>query len=90
MSEEHDSFADQVFSPLAVSDVPPVPEELETNVHRRLNTVLIISHLVEFAIHAIPETLGYFLRSVGHWMAFSITGKLTEQDANDDGNPMNE
>ena len=67
-----------LFNQLADSDVPPVPPQLDVQVHRRLNSALLTAHLLEFAWRALPQTLGTFLGSVAHLIMFTATGRFKE------------
>ena len=43
-----------LFDQLAGSDVPPPPPQLEGTVHERLNRALLIQHLWDFVLGALP------------------------------------
>ena len=67
---------DNLFEQLALSEIPPVPREFDLDVHRRLNSTLLIAHLFEFTWRAFPRAAGMMLASVLHLITFTITGHL--------------
>lgn len=68
-----------LFEQLRQRVVPPPPAELERDVHRRLNAVLLTTHLFDFAFHAIPQA--FVGLSIAAWnaIAYSITGRWDEK-----------
>ena len=73
-------MADAFFHQLAASDIPPVPDQLDEQVHRRLNTALLATHLFDFMWRALPYAFVTMLGSVVHFLAFTTTGQLKEDD----------
>jgi hypothetical protein len=49
---------------LAQTDVPPVPERLEEDVHHRVNRALLLEHVGEFALKTAPFCLLEFTRAL--------------------------
>ncbi len=77
MSTENDWNADDdFFSQLAVGEIPPVPDEIETQVHKKVNAVLLATHVFEFAFFAIPLACYAFGESVVHFLLLSLTGQM--------------
>jgi len=74
---EHDDF----FGRLAVADVPPAPTQIDREVHRRVNAVLLATHLGDLLLHVMPLAAATFARSVVQLMLFSLTGRY-EDNAN--------
>ncbi len=60
---------------LAESDVPPVPRELERSIHDRLNTLLVVGHLSDFLLRAIPHAVAHFAEAVGELAASTLGGR---------------
>ena len=71
-------MADPLFKQLTEIEVPPVPAGLDEQVHRRLNTTLLITHLFTFCWHALPYALGVLLGSVMYLLEFTATGRMNE------------
>jgi len=66
-------FLDQ----LAEADVPPPPSGLASDVHRRLNRVLLAVQLADLALRGTVYALGQFVRPVAHLIALTLTGRLS-------------
>jgi hypothetical protein len=71
-------MAHDIFEKLAKTEVPPEPPRLDAQFQQRLNKVLLMTHLVDFTLHALPRTAVGLLSSVMHLVALTLTGKGTE------------
>lgn len=69
-------MANSLLETLATHGVPPVPADLNKQVHQRLNRALLAAHLMDFALGAVPCLAVYFLRAVLHWIGSTITGRF--------------
>ena len=69
------AFEEMLASRLAVLEVPPVPDELDLRVRERLNRVLLTTHLIDFAIGAVPRTIVTLLNPVLHLIGITLTGR---------------
>jgi hypothetical protein len=67
---------------LAEHGIPPVPEELDERVHQRLNRALLVAHLVDLALGAVPWVAVHLFRGVCHLMEATLTGRF-EGDRSD-------
>jgi len=68
-----------LFTELAELPVPPVPANLDQEVHQRLNRVLLTSQLVEFCWQALPQTALAMLACFRAFLTLTITGKMTDK-----------
>jgi hypothetical protein len=67
-----------LFEQLAEQEVPPVPQTLSRGVHRRLNRALLVLHVVEFVLCALPYALVHFGRAVRGLFVQSISGRYPD------------
>ncbi len=68
-------FEGELAHQLAVAPVPPVPEELDTVVHERLNRALHIHHCITFLTLVIPAAIATLLNPIGHLVIHTISGR---------------
>ena len=68
-----------LFQQLAEKEIPPVPTGLDGQVHQRLNSMLLTTHLLELVWHALPYVLGVFMGSVLFLIEFTTTGRLNQK-----------
>jgi hypothetical protein len=61
-----------LFEKLAELPVPPVPERLRGEVHKRLNAVLTVGHVVDFAASALPAAAWELCRPLAFWLSQSL------------------
>lgn len=71
-------MAHDIFEQLAKTDVPPEPPRLDVEFKQRLNKVLLMTHLVDFTLHALPQTAFALSSSIMHLIALTLTGKGLE------------
>lgn len=69
-------MANSLLETLAARGVPPVPADLNKQVHQRLNRALLAAHLMDLAVGAVPYLAVYFLRAVWHWIGSTFTGRF--------------
>jgi hypothetical protein len=75
-----------LFDQLAESPVPPPPPGFDGVVHQRLNRALAVGHVLDFAVRAIPFACAEFVRAIGGFVVFTVTGsfpKHKEQQHNE-------
>ena len=60
---------------LPVTEVPPVPEELDTTVHLRLNRALLTSHWTTFVTAVIPLVIATMINPTGHLLIQTFYGR---------------
>jgi hypothetical protein len=65
-----------LFDRLSASPVPPPPAELDRGVHERVNRALLVGHLVDFALGAIPFAMRHFAAAVGGLIVLTVTGRF--------------
>lgn len=75
-------MAKGLLDSLAEHGVPPVPEELDERVHQRLNRALLVTHLFDLAVGAVPFLAVHFFRGVVHLIGSTFTGRF-ESDHSD-------
>ena len=68
-------FEVELAHQLATATVPPVPKELDTVVHERLNRTLHIHHCITFLTMVIPATITAMLTPIGHLVFHTISGR---------------
>lgn len=56
-------------------DVPPLPERFERQVHERVNENLIVWHLAELMLHALPYACLLFAQALWGMVRYSLSGK---------------
>lgn len=75
-----------LFEQLAETDVPPVPQRLESDVHERLNRRLLSLHVAEVLLRTLPFAVAHFAAALGHLVLLTLTGKSTSADPFNDTN----
>ena len=61
---------------LSQPDVPPVPETLELQVHRRVNHWLLIYHGIDLVFRGLPYAAFHLARAVLGLARYSLTGRF--------------
>ena len=74
---------DDLLEQLTKSEVPPVPESLDRQVHRRLNRTLLVIHILDFVLRGIPYAALQLARAVMGLVAFSLTGAFPGRRSKD-------
>jgi hypothetical protein len=68
-----------ILEQLAEMEVAPPPPEFDRRLHQRVNQSLMVQHVVDFAVGAVPWALWHFFRAVLGLVTFSVTGKFGEE-----------
>ena len=68
-------FEGELAHLLLVTEVPPVPEELDTTVHLRLNRALLTSHWITFLTAVIPLVITTMINPIGHLLIQTFAGR---------------
>jgi hypothetical protein len=68
-----------ILEQLAKLEVAPPPPEFDRRLHERVNQSLMVQHLIDFVVGAVPWALLHFFRAVVGMARFSITGKFEEE-----------
>jgi len=68
-------FEGELAHLLLVTEVPPVPEELDTTVHLRLNRALLTSHWITFLTAVIPLVIATMINPTGHLLIQTFSGR---------------
>ena len=68
-------FEGELAHLLMVTEVPPVPEELDTTVHLRLNRALLTSHWTTCATAVIPLVIATMINPTGHLLIQTFSGR---------------
>ena len=63
---------------LAEVEVPPPPQELDRNVHQRVNKLLLIAHLGDLALRGLLYAFMQFMRPTAHLFVLTLTAKPLE------------
>ena len=69
-------MATDLLEQLAKAEIPPVPETLDRQVHQRLNDTLLVLHVLDFMVRAVPYALLHFSRAVVGLVGYSLTSKF--------------
>jgi len=67
------------FEKLADAPVPPPPASFDTGLHARINRQLLVGHLLDFTLQAVPFAIVHFARAVGALAVTMISGKFTSE-----------
>jgi hypothetical protein len=75
-------MATNLFERLADVPVPPAPplKEFNTTLHERLNSNLLASHLIDFAMHGFGFAAFHFARAALGFVHLTLTGKFEVRD----------
>ena len=68
-------MANNLLEQLTHDTVPPLPEDFERQVHQRLNKRLLIDHLADLLLRALPVVALQFGRAVFGLMVFTHSGR---------------
>lgn len=69
---------------LRQQEVPPVPSTFDEEVHQRVNHRLVVSHLADLALHAMPAALFEFAKALVGLVRFSLASRA---DLDREGRP---
>jgi len=69
-------MAKSMLESLAAREVPPVPADLNRQVHERLNRALLASHLLDLALDGLPYLAIHFCRSIVDFLKFTFRGRF--------------
>lgn len=72
-------MAADLFQRLAEQPVPPVPTDLERQIHERVNYWLLAAHLAEFVLRAAPEAARHLIQALFAWGEYTLTGRWPEE-----------
>ncbi|HUS39921.1 MAG: hypothetical protein WBF93_18910 [Pirellulales bacterium] len=67
------------FDQLSETEVPPAPEDLAQQVHHRLNRVLVMMHIGDFLLRAVPTASLTFVKPVLAFFRYSCTGRFGQR-----------
>ena len=68
-------MATDLFQSLADTPVPPPPAEFDRQVHRRLNSWLVLGQLTDLAFRGLPYVFLHFARAMVGAVLFTVTGR---------------
>ncbi len=78
-ASDHDAnpshFEEELTRQLAVTEIPSVPVELDSEMRRRLNQALFASHWIDFLTVVIPGVIATLLNPIGHLIRQTFTGR---------------
>ena len=64
---------------LSKSDVPPPPDQLPDQIHRRLNRALVVLHFVDLLLRGLPWAAVKFLRPTLAFFKYTLTGRFEDR-----------
>ena len=76
-------MAGDLLERLSDEQVPVPPQELTRHVHHRLNPLLLILQLSEFALRAVPFAFFHFVRALAGAAVFTVTGRFISEGEDD-------
>ena len=68
-------MANDLLTRLADTPVPPPPVEFDRQVHRRLNSWLVVGQLTDLFFRGLPFVFLHFARAMVGAVFFSLTGR---------------
>lgn len=69
---------------LAVLEVPEPPQSLDLHVRQRLNRILLIHHLLDFLLGAVPRAFATLVNPLTHLVEHTLTGRSRRTPPTDD------
>ncbi len=65
---------------LADRKVCEPPPDFDRQLHQRVNRTLVVQHVIDFFLGAIPWSAVHFFRGVFGWLLLTITGSFPGRD----------
>ena len=62
------------FDLLAEADIPPPPDHFDEKLHERLNRVLVVLHMIDLCLRAIPWAATMLCQPLIAFSRFTFTG----------------
>jgi hypothetical protein len=72
-------MAGDLLESLSEDKVPVRPREITRQVHDRLNPLLLILQLSEFALRALPFAFFHFVSALAGSVIFTMTGRFPKE-----------
>jgi hypothetical protein len=76
-------MAQSVWDRLGEQPVPRQPLEFRRRLHERINARLVVVHVLEAAVGALPFACLQFLSAIGGAVIFSFTGRFPHREGDD-------
>lgn len=64
---------------LALLEVPAPPAEFDRQLHRRVNHRLLVQHVADLVLHAMPWAMLCLVQALLGLVRFSLTGKFDDE-----------
>ena len=77
-------MATDLLEALAESEVPSIPEQLDQQIHQRINSRLLTIQLLDLALRGFPLAILFFGQAVVALIKFSVLGRFDESPKQDD------
>ena len=77
-------FEGELAHLLMVTEVPPVPDALETTVHLRLSRALVTSHWITFVTAVIPLAIVTMINPICHLLIQTFSGRPRRSTGSDE------
>ncbi len=68
-----------LFEQLADSKVSEPPPDFDLRLHQRVNRTLVVQHIIDFFVGAIPWSAVHFFRAVLGWLLLTLTGRFPDR-----------
>ena len=65
-----------IFEQLSEHEVPPIPVELDRQIHHRVNDSLLGVHVLEFVFQVIPYAALHFGQAIVGLLAVTLSGSF--------------
>ena len=72
-------MTNNLLEQLAEQSVPTRPPELDRRVHERINGRLLVVHLSETFLLALPYAFFHFTKALAGSVVFSLTGRFPQE-----------
>ncbi len=69
-------MATDLLEQLGKAEIPPVPEALDRQVHQRLNYVLLVLHVLDFMLRAVPFAVLHLGRGLLGLVRYTLTSRF--------------
>lgn len=73
-------MSQDLLSRLSETDVPPIPEEFDAEIHQRVNQRLVVSHVLDFAVEGLGYALLAWLEAVAATVGHMFSGQFQSSD----------
>jgi hypothetical protein len=81
---DNSQFESLLAQQLTVLDVPEPPPSLDQHVRQRLNRLLLINHLLDLLLGALPRVFITLVNPLTHLIEYTLTGRFRRTPPSED------